>query len=205
MHPLTSAAPACPDAFCWQQAMAGLKKALRDRHVHPANAVVLLPYAQLMQRARKAWAAHGAGAQDGQHAETAVFVPRFETTMNWASSLGGRLGPFVPTGTDLQMDVAVDTLTAASLLHKAGLGNQQDVLASRLVEAAWSLARVAAAVPPGDRVAWGERLAPLLSADLESPALAREAALGRIALAWAATSSYPTDRLFEARPVFLAV
>jgi ATP-dependent helicase/nuclease subunit B len=205
MHPLISAAPACPDAFCWQQAMAGLKKALHDRHVHPADAVVLLPYAQLMQQARKAWAAHGAGAQDGQHAEMAVFVPRFETTMNWASSLGGRLGLFVPTGTDLQMDVAVDTLTAASLLHKASLGNQQDVLAGRLVEAAWSLARVAAAVPPGDRVAWGERLAPLLSADLESPALAREAALGRIALAWAATSSYPTDRLFEARPEFLAV
>ncbi len=205
MHPLPSSAPACPDAFCWQQAIVQLKKAMRDRHVHPADAVVLLPYAQLMQQARSAWAVHAWDAHDDQSAEAAVFVPRFETTMNWASSLGGRLGLFVPSGADLRMDVAVDTLTAASLLHKAGLGNQRDVLAGRLVEAAWSLARVAAAVPPAERAAWGDRLAPLLSADQESPALALEGALGRIALAWAATSSYPTDRLFEAGPMFLAV
>ncbi|MEP6773259.1 MAG: PD-(D/E)XK nuclease family protein, partial [Polaromonas sp.] len=37
------------------------------------------------------------------------------------------------------------------------------------------------------------------------PVLALEAAVGRIALAWAAASAYPTDRLFQAKPQLLAV
>jgi ATP-dependent helicase/nuclease subunit B len=115
--------------------------------VHPAECVVLLPYAQLIQQARQAWAAQ---------AGDTFFVPRFETTMNWAGGLGGTLGLFTPSGDDLRMDVAVDMLTAASLLGRAGLGGQQDALAGRLVEAAWSLAGVAAAVMPARRRAWSE-------------------------------------------------
>ncbi|SFU31572.1 ATP-dependent helicase/nuclease subunit B [Polaromonas sp. YR568] len=190
----TALAP--PDALCWQQAMAQLAATLQARGVHPAEAVVLLPYAQLIQQARHAWAAQ-AGAT--------FFVPRFETTMNWASGLGGTLGLFAPSGDDLRMDMAVDMLTAASLLARAGLANQQDALAGRLVEAAWSLAGVAAAVPPARRPAWSERLALTLGAGLDSPVLALEAAVGRIALAWAATSAYPTDRLYQAKPLLFAV
>ncbi len=184
--------------------------AMQGRAVHPADAVVLLPYAQLMQQARQAWAlaakevAKDADDEAG-NPDASIFVPRFETTMNWASALGGRLGPFTPSAADIRMDVAIDMLTAASLLQQAGLGAQQDLLAGRLVEAAWSLARVAAAVPPTRRTAWGEQLATGLSADLEGPVLAVEAALGRIALAWAASSSYPTDCLFDAKPAFFAV
>ncbi len=176
--------------------------AMRQRSVHPADALVLLPYAQLMQQARQAWAV---AAKDAGDTGASVFVPRFETTMNWASSLGGRLEPHLPDGADIRMDVAIDMLTAASLLQQAGLGNQQDLLASRLVEAAWSLARVAAAVLPASRTAWSEQLTQGLSAGLEGPVLAVEAALGRIALAWAAASSYPTDCLFDAQPAFFAV
>lgn len=176
--------------------MALLSDVLKARDVHPAEAVVLLPYAQLIQQARRAWAAA---------AGEAFFVPRFETTMNWAGSLGGTLGLFMPSSDDLRMDVAVDMLTAASLLERAGLGAQQDALAGRLVEAAWSLGRVAAAVLPAQRQAWSERLAVALGAGLESPVLALEAAVGRIALAWAAASSYPSDRLFQAQPALLAV
>jgi ATP-dependent helicase/nuclease subunit B len=182
--------------------MAQLMKAMHSRGVHPADAVVLLPYAQLMQQARQAWAVQATDAGD---AGASVFVPRFETTMNWAGALGGRGEPYTPAGADIRMDVAIDMLTAASLLQRSGLGHQQDLLASRLVEAAWSLARVAAAVAPAGRTAWGERLAQDLSADLEGPVLAVEAALGRIALAWAAASSYPTDCLFDAKPAFFAV
>jgi ATP-dependent helicase/nuclease subunit B len=199
--PQTLFFPLAVDVFCWRQAMAQLTDALRSRCVHPADAVVLLPYAQLMQHARQAWALAAKEGITGAN----VFVPRFETTMNWATSLGVRLGPYLPTGADIRMDVAIDMLTAASLLQRSGLGHQQDLLASRLVEAAWSLARVAAAVPPANRTAWGERLAQDLSADLEGPVLAVEAALGRIALAWAASSSYPTDCLFDAKPAFFAV
>jgi ATP-dependent helicase/nuclease subunit B len=183
-------------ARCWQQAMAQLAQALQTRQVHPAEAVVLLPYAQLIQQARQAWAA--------QAGET-FFVPRFETTMNWASSLGGTLGLFTPSGDDLRMDVAVDMLTAASLLGRAGLASQQDALAGRLVDAAWSLGRIAAAVLPSERQAWSEGLAASLSVGLDSPVLALEAAVGRIALAWAAASSYPSDRIFQAQPALFVV
>jgi ATP-dependent helicase/nuclease subunit B len=185
-----------PDALCWQQAMARLADLVRTRGVHPSETVVLLPYAQLIQQARRAWAV--------QAGET-FFVPRFETTMNWASGLGGTLGLHVPSGDDLRMDMAVDMLTAASLLGRAGFGAQQDALAGRLVEAAWSLAGVAAAVVPVGRQAWSERLALTLGAGLDSPVLALEAAVGRIALAWAAASAYPTDRLFQAKPQLFAV
>lgn len=181
---------------CWKQAMAQLAAALRERSVHPAEAVVLLPYAQLIGQARQAWAAQ---------AGDTFFVPRFETTMNWASSLGGALRLLEPAGDDLRMDVAVDMLTAASLLGRAGLVSQHDALAGRLVEAAWGLGRVAAAVLPGQRQAWGERLASALGAGLDSPVLALEAAVGRIALAWAAASAYPSDRLFQAQPALFAV
>lgn len=181
---------------CWQQAMARLNEALDARSVHPAETVVLLPYAQLIQQARQAWAAE---------AGDAFFVPRFETTMNWASSLGGTLGLYTPSGDDLRMDVAVDMLTAASLLGRAGLAGQQNALAGHLVQAAWSLGRVASAVLPAERQAWSEGLAEPLGVGLDSPVLALEAAVGRIALAWAAASTYPTDRLFHAQPALLVV
>ena len=181
---------------CWQNATAKLAEVMQARGVHPAEVVVLLPYAQLIQQARQAWAV--------QAGET-FFVPRFETTMNWASSLGGTLGLFTPSADDLRMDVAVDTLTAASLLGRAGLVEQQDMLAGRLVEAAWSLSRVAAAVLPLNRPAWSLALAESLGEGLDSPVLALEAAVGRIALAWVAASAYPSDRLFQARPALLAV
>ncbi len=176
--------------------MAQLAAVLESRAVHPSQAVVLLPYAQLMQQARHAWAAHV-----GQTS----FVPRFESTLNWADSLGGAQGVFVPGPDDVRMDMAIDSLTAASLLERAGLARHQDVLASRLVEAAWSLAGVAAAVVPTERPAWGERMVRLLEADIESPVLAFEAAIARIALAWAANSAYATDRLFGANPLLLVV
>ncbi len=176
--------------------MAQLAAALEDRAVHPSQAVVLLPYAQLMQQAREAWA-----AQAGQTS----FTPRFESTLNWADSLGGAQGVFLPGPDDVRMDMAIDSLTAASLLERAGLARHQDVLASRLVEAAWSLAGVAAAVAPVERPVWGERLVGLLEADIESPVLAFEAAIARIALAWAANSAYATDRLFSANPQLLVV
>ena len=176
--------------------MAQLAAVIASRGIHPAEAVVLLPYAQLIQQARQAWA---------DNAGSTFFVPRFETTMNWASSQGGTLGMFTPSGVDLRMDVSVDMLTAASLLGQAGLAAQQDALAGRLVEAAWSLGRVAAAVLPAGRQAWSESVAEALGAGLDSPVLALEAAVGRIALAWVAASAYATDRLFLAEPALLVV
>ncbi len=169
--------------------LAGL---LAGKGVHAARAVVLVPYAQLMQQARTAWAVH----TQSQGAR-ASFVPRFETTMNWASATPG----FEVSPEDIRNDAAIDVLTAASLLNRAGLGAQQHMLAGRLVEAGWGIARVAAAQPPSQRLAWGAAKGQELGVGMDSPALAFELAVARIALAWAAASSYPSDVLFAAEAV----
>jgi ATP-dependent helicase/nuclease subunit B len=189
---LATSQPLGPAQDRWQQLMEQLLSLLQTRGVHPARAVVLLPYAQLMQQAKAAWALA---------AGTTHFVPRFETTMNWASSLGA----VEPNGNDIRLDAAHDVLTAAALLKAAGLASQADTLAARLVEAAWSLTRLAAAVPPDRRTAWGEELGEQLKAEMDAPVLQLEAALGQIALAWVASSSYPTDVLFAAQPDLLVL
>lgn len=186
---------ALPDAACWRQALTSLAQTMAAQAVHPAGAVVLLPYVQLIAQAQQQWATQTGGSG---------FLPRFETTMNWASSLSGSLGLFVPAGPDIRLDVAIDLLTAAALLDQAGLGAQQDALADRLLEAAYSLAPIAAAIHPDERLAWGQTLAQTLQTGLESPVLALEAAVGRIALAWCAASAYASDRLFDAQPTFFA-
>ena len=172
--------------------MARIRQELACRHVHPTHAVVLLPYAQLIQVAKAAWARDQPSAQ---------FVPRFETTMNWTRLLGG----YEPADDDLRLDAARDVLTAAGLLARAGFGGQQTMLTPRLMEAAQSLAKVAAAVPPDQRLAWGVQLGDELDSGMATPLLALERAIARIALAWAASSSYATDRLFAAQPGLLVV
>ncbi len=192
-----------PGDVCWAQAMTQLAEAIETYSAHPSRSVVLVPYAQLIQQARCAWAAHTALT-----GKAASFMPRFESTMNWSGTSEGGEGDFVTAPEDIQMDAALDALTAAALLERAGLGAQQAALrtglgaqqaalAGRLVESSWAMARLAAAQAPAQRLAWGAHLAAQLGVGLESPLLALELAVGRIALAWAAASSYPTDVLFS--------
>ncbi len=178
----------------WARVMGQLRAAISAAPVHPSGTVVLLPFAQLMAQARSAWL-------QGCPSAPAQFLPRFETAMNWTRSLGG----FEPGADDLRLDSARDLLTAASLLARAGLADYQQLLAGRLMEAAWSLSRVAAAVPPAARSQWGKRLGATLVSGMDSPLLALEAATAGIALAWAASSNYPTDAVFSARPEYLVV
>lgn len=178
----------------WDRVIGQIRTEMARRQVHPSRTVVLVPYAQLMQEARSAWLRGHVGA-------TEHFLPRFETTMNWTRSLGG----FAPGPDDLQLDAARDVLTAASLLTRAGLAAHQNALAGRLMEAAWSLARVAAAVPPMARAAWGERLGATLVTGMEAPVFSLESATARIALAWAANSGYPSDPVFSASPDLLVM
>jgi len=184
--------------------MGQIRAEMARRQVHPSRTVVLVPYAQLMQEARSAWLRGHDSAQAQEPAKThsqAHFLPRFETTMNWTRSLGG----FEPGGDDVRQDAARDVLTAASMLSRTGLAAHQNVLTGRLMEAAWSLARVAAAVPPLERAQWGANLGATLATGMESPVLALEAATAHIALVWAASSSYPTDPVFLAAPDLLVV
>ena len=180
----------------WDRLIVQIREEMLRREVHPSRVVVLLPYAQLIGEARDAWVRAAAQAN-----LPALFLPRFETTMNWTRSLGG----FEFSGDDLRLDAARDILTAASLLKRAGLAAHQQVLASRLVEAAASLARTAAAVAPNDRPGWGAELAPALVAGLDAPVLALEAATAQLALAWVASSNYPSDPVFAASPDLLVV
>ena len=180
----------------WDRVMEQIHAEVSRRQLHPARVVILLPFAQLMPQARSAWLRLSDIAQ-----AKAQFMPRFETTQNWTRSLAG----FAPGQDDLRLDAAHDVLTAASLLTRAGLAAQQDLLAPRLMESAWSLARIAAAVAPPARAKWAADLGLRLAEALDSPLLALEAALARIALAWIAHSTYESDSIFSASPDLLVL
>lgn len=158
---------------------------MHARGAHPARTVVLLPYAQLMPVAARQWAqTHPDG-----------FAPRFETTQNWCRSLGG----FSPAPTDLSFDAALDVLTAHALLEQAGLGARAELATPLLLEAAQQLGILAATVPPTQRAAWGVRARSAAATGMEAGALALEAAVTQLAVAWAANSSYSSDVFFESR------
>jgi len=180
----------------WEQVAATIQSGMAQRAVHASRTVVLLPYAQLMPLARAAWIQNTTAAD-----VKTLFLPRFETTLNWARAMGAPL----PSGDDLRLDAARDLLTAGSLMARAGLGRRQPELAGPLMDAAWSLARVAAAEPPADRAAWGDRMAAALDALAHESVLELESWIGRIAVAWAASSAYATDVLFDADVELLVI
>ena len=168
----------------WQGLLARIDAELRQLAAHPARSVVLLPYAQLMPLAARLWAAQFPDA----------FAPRFETTRNWAT----RAGWFTPGPHDLSFDHGRDLLTAATLLEGAGLAAQRALLAGPLVEQATQLGQIAASLPPALRPDWANKARAALPPVGDGP-LALEAAVGRIAIAWAGGSDYATDVLFAPR------
>ncbi|MES2187878.1 MAG: PD-(D/E)XK nuclease family protein [Pseudomonadota bacterium] len=166
----------------WRNTLERLRQALLDTGAHPAHTLVLLPYAQLLVLARDAWAAC---APPG-------FAPRFETTASWARSLGAPPAEMP----DVTCDTACDTLTAQGLLERTGLGEQRGELAAPLVEAAHQLVRAVAAVPPGARGAWAERVREALGTGSDAAQLRFETATAHIAFEWALSSACATDVLF---------
>ncbi|OAD41880.1 hypothetical protein LPB72_11330 [Hydrogenophaga crassostreae] len=163
---------------------------LDDHGVSPSRAVVLVPYAQLMEAARRAWAkAHPTG-----------FAPRFESSKNWASNLS----PFSPGAMDWSGDLARDSLVASALVDRVAKGRADPVLrtamVSRLVEATRSLVSVAASVAPEDRASWGQDRLAALGPGLQSPVW--EGLIATLAVTWASNSAYSTDVLWGplARP-----
>ena len=153
------------------------------RHgVAPERLLVLLPYIQLVQPARRAWAAvHPSG-----------FAPRFETTRNWASSLA----PWLPAASDPCGDMARDSLVAQALVDRLvparSDASLRAELVSRLVDSARQLAPLAAAVPPALRAAWAESRRAALS---QGPHW--ESALASLALAWVGSAGFATDVLWS--------
>jgi ATP-dependent helicase/nuclease subunit B len=176
-----------PSVLLWTAPEHGLlhriQAQLRQRNAHPARTVVLLPYAQLLPLAARLWAQC---FPDG-------FAPRFETTLNWSTSLGA----VALCATDVAFDMAIDTLNAQALLRGAGFEAQQDALSGLLVQATHQLAPLAAACHPQDRAAWVQGARQAAVVGMEGPVLGLEAAVARIAVEWAAISAYSSDVLFE--------
>nr|WP_315464691.1 PD-(D/E)XK nuclease family protein [uncultured Rhodoferax sp.] len=159
-----------------------LQQWMTGRGAHAGRVLVLLPYAQLLPLARRVWSdLHPQG-----------FAPRFETTSNWLASLSARS----LQATDISHDMALDTLTAQQLLVQAGMG-AQSALAGLLAETAQQLAPWAAAAGPQGRQTWASQARAAVAVGMESQALAWEAQVARVAVEWAAVSSYSTDVLFD--------
>ena len=186
-----NALPRPPIGAVWREGAHGwldrIAEHMHARGAHAARTVVLLPYAQLMPLAAREWAQR---RPDG-------FAPRFETTQNWCRSLGG----FTPAATDITFDVALDVLTARAMLERTRLGAQVDAATPLLLEAAHQLGALAAAVPPAERPAWGVRARSAAATGMDASALALEAAVAQLAVAWASHSSYASDVLFEKRVI----
>lgn len=174
-----------PALLGWARLVNRIDATMLERGVEARRMVVLVPYAQLMEAGRRAWAvAHPSG-----------FAPRFESSRNWASTLQ----PFSPGPADLGTDMARDSLVAAAFVDRVapvrGDTALRAAMISRLVEAARQLAPLAAAVPPAHRLAWAEPLRLALAPNQQ--ALQWEGLLASLALTWASTSSYPTDVLWR--------
>jgi len=171
-------------------ALSAVAKLIATRGAHPAKVVVLAPFGQLLQGLKQQWA----------QAQPDGFAPRFETTRTWAQALGHLGGLTAPVADDFRADAAMDTLTARSLLERAGLGAHQDELHPRLLQCGAALAPQAAAIPPDQRMTWlatQQQALALVQAGQEavSDLLRYESAVTHVALAWAAASAYPTDVL----------
>jgi ATP-dependent helicase/nuclease subunit B len=168
-------------AGVWQQVAAHMQLC----NAHAARTVVVLPFFQLQAVARASAASYWASG----------FLPRLETTKSWQQ----RIAPFSPDALDLSFDAALDALRARSWLAKSGLQAKQAVLGALLVETAQQLGGLAASVPPAERAAWAQQMRPVVASGLAAGGefAAYEAAVARIALEWAAVSTYASDALFE--------
>lgn len=181
------------DAF-WQRLATACAEWLHERGAAARDAVLLLPFAQQIVPARRAFAARGGWA------------PLITTSHSLASALGpSRL----PTPGQISGDAAIDAFTADSLLAGqtwAQALQRRDEKAytaarARLVETAHALARGAAQRPPPDRAVYFDAARQRLQQQAGGPG-DLERALGLVALAWVESDDRApaTDALFRQRP-----
>ena len=166
---------------------------LAEQGLAVRDAVLLLPFAQHLTPARRAWIRLG------------TWQPRIETTHSLAAALGPN---YLAAPQQLTFDAAIDAHTAAALLRsqswaqalKRSDGRAYRLALARLVEAAHALARASYTHAPSQRDAyWAAARAAL--ADASGPG-GIERALAMVALEWAAADAQtpPTDALFALQP-----
>jgi ATP-dependent helicase/nuclease subunit B len=162
-----------------------------DRRIALRDAIVLVPLAQHLAPARRAFAAAGG------------WLPRIETTR----TLVAGLPPQPPSEGGISFDIAQDRLRAAQLLRErdgwlGAVGAQArgfEQCVARLVDTAHRFARHHASLPPAQRAAWAAqarmRLTPIDGAG------ATERLLARVALEWALDSApWSSDVLYGLHP-----
>lgn len=183
--------PACLAADIWPALALRVADALHARGMSAADAVLLLPQADLLGPARAAFAALGG------------WQPRIETTHTLADALGPppRRDVRAPSG-----DGVTDMLRAGALLRETSWGaswSRDDPrgfaqAVTAVAEAAQTLAQAAAA-RPGARARWWGAAREQLGW-VAGPGQT-ERALARVALEWAAIDDMAsTDRVFDHRP-----
>jgi ATP-dependent helicase/nuclease subunit B len=180
------------EAFDWPQAVERICAWADAQRIELRDAVVLLPFAQLLPLLREAWARRGG------------WMPRIETTRTLAASLAP---PIAPAPGQISFDAATDALVAARLLRTQSWAR---ALASRdpasfdhavaaVVELTQALLRAAAAIEPARRDAWWHSARELPDAGAGPGRLER--LLARVALEWAAAAPEPaSDALYALRP-----
>ncbi|HEY1092916.1 MAG TPA: hypothetical protein VGE47_17590, partial [Burkholderiaceae bacterium] len=156
------------------------------------DAIVILPFAQALAPARRAFAA------------ASPWQPRVETTHSLASTLGP-----TPLAEALQIsgDPTIDALSVKALLIGQSWAQELrradsrsfELAVTRIVEAAQTLLRTAATRAPNQRADWWDRARAALPTD--GPGRIEAASL-RVALEWAASDARlpATDALFSLRP-----
>ena len=190
--PLDAQHGAESEAF-WTRLVQQANNWLADQGLAARDAVLLLPFAQHLASARRAWMRLG------------TWQPRIETTHSLAAALGPN---YLAGPQQLSFDAAIDAHAAAALLRsqswaqalKRSDGRAYRLALARLVEAAHSLARASYVVAPSQReVFWVTARAALVE---QSGPGGLERALAMVALEWAAADAQtpPTDALFDLQP-----
>lgn len=181
-------------AAFWRRVAGTCADWLAAQGVPLRDAVLLLPFAQQIAPARRAFLARGG------------WQPRITTSHSLASALGPTA---LATPDQLTGDAAIDAFTADRLLAgqswieplKRSSPRDYRVALARLVETAQALARAAAQVPPDQRGAFMDEARQRLAAGDAGPGVL-ERALAQVALAWVASDDRrpATDTLFALSP-----
>ena len=166
---------------------------LAEQGLVARDAVLLLPFAQHLAPARRAWMRLG------------TWQPRIETTHSLAAALGPN---YLAGPQQLTFDAAIDAHAAAALLRsqswaqalKRSDSRAYRLALARLVEAAHALARASYAKAPAQRETFWDAAREALVEQAGPGGLER--ALAMVALEWAAADvqTPPTDALFDMQP-----